>query len=192
MSTAARIPIRWTDEFLDTMRQTTDPLSDDAVNELFNTGEVDAVEALMNHLIRDDQLVPERLPENIQNYLKTTASLPDWADTTKIAIAERLFARCGPSICASLMVASLPSAYSAAKGVEVLQMTARLKTHPTRMIGEATQMIIHPLVRGGLGEGEKGVRAAQKVRLMHAEVLYLISRRGRWHAGWGQPLNQDA
>ncbi|HKA21541.1 MAG TPA: oxygenase MpaB family protein [Blastocatellia bacterium] len=191
MSTAARIPIRWTDEFLDTMRQTTDPLADDAVNELFNTGEVDAVEALMNHLIRDDQLVPERLPENIQNYLKTTASLPDWADTTKIAIAERLFARCGPSICASLMVASLPSAYAAAKGVQVLQMTARLKTDPTRRIGETAQMIIDVLVPGGLGEGGKGVRAAQKVRLMHAAVRNLISRSGRWNADWGQPINQE-
>src|SRR5262245_34180104 len=191
MSTAARTPIQWTDEFLDTMRQTTDPIADDAVNDLFKTGEVGVVDALMNHLIRDDQLVPEQLPEIIQSYLNATASLPDWADSTKIAIGERLFARCGPSICASLMCASLPSAYAAAKGVQVLQMTARLKTDPTRRIGETAQMIIDVLAPGGLSEGGKGIRAVQKVRLMHAAVRNLISRSGRWNADWGQPINQE-
>ena len=191
MSTAARPPIQWTDDLLDTMRQTTDSVADDAVNQLFKTGEVGAVDALMNHLIKDDQLTPEQLPENIQNYLKETASLPDWADTTKIANAERLFARCGPSICISLMCASLPSAYAAAKGVQVLQLTARLKTDPTRRIGETAQMIIDVLSPGGLGEGGQGIRAAQKVRLMHAAVRNLISRSGRWNADWGQPINQE-
>ena len=191
MSTAARTPIQWTDEFLDTMRQITDPVADDAVNDLFKTGEVGVVDALMNQLIRDDQLIPEQLPEIIQTYLNATASLPEWADTNKIAIAERLFARCGPSICASLMCASLPSAYAAAKGVQVLQMTARLKTDPTRRIGETAQMIIDVLAPGGLSEEGKGIRAAQKVRLMHAAVRNLISRSGRWNADWGQPINQE-
>jgi hypothetical protein len=191
MSIAVMTPDRWTDEFLDNMRQITDPIADDAVNELFKTGEAGVVDALMKHLIRDDQLVPEQLPENIQNYLNTTASRPEWADTTKIAIAERLFVRCGPSICASLMVASLPSAYAAAKGVQVLQMTARLKTDPTRRIGETAQMIIDVLTPGGLSEGGQGIRAVQKVRLMHAAVRNLISRSGCWNPDWGQPINQE-
>ena len=191
MSTAARTPVRWNDETLDLMRQVTDPVADDVVKALFAGGEVDAVDALMNHLVRNDQLIAEQLPEIIQHYLKATAALPDWADTTKIAIAEKLFGRCGPSICLSLMCASLPSAYAAAKGVQVLQMTARLKTDPTRRIGETAQMIIDVLAPGGLAPNGLGIRAAQKVRLMHAAVRNLISRSSRWNSDWGQPINQE-
>jgi len=191
MSTAARTPSRWSDEFLDSMRQLTDPIADDAVNDLFNTDEVGAVDALMNHLVNNDQIIADQLPGNIQHYLKATEALPEWADTAKIAIAEALFGRCGPSICMSLMCASLPSAYAAAKGVQVLQMTARLKTDPKRRIGETAQMIIDVLAPGGLSPGGLGIRAAQKVRLMHAAVRNLISRSGRWNAEWGQPINQE-
>ena len=191
MSTAARIPSRWDDESLDLMRLTTDPIADTAVNDLFESGEVGAVDALMNQLICNDQLITDQLPARIQQYLEETESLPDWADTTKIAIAEDLFARCGPSICVSLMCASLPSAYAAAKGVQVLQMTARLKTDTTRRIGETAQMIIDVLAPGGLAPAGLGIRAAQKVRLMHAAVRNLISRSGRWNAEWGQPINQE-
>src|SRR5262245_42501265 len=112
MSTEARAPIRWDDELLDLMRQQTDPIADNAVKDVFESGEVDAVDSLMNHLVRNDQLIAEQLPANIQQYLKETEALPDWADPKKIAIAESLFARCGPSICVSLMCASLPSAYA--------------------------------------------------------------------------------
>lgn len=191
MSSAARTPTRWNNESLDSMRQLTDPVADGVVKKLFETGDVDAVNALMNHLIRNDQLVADQLPEEVQQYLDETASLPEWADSTKIAIAENLFGRCGPSICLSLMCASLPSAYAAAKGVQVLQMTARLKTDPTRRIGETAQMIIDVLSPGGLAPGGSGIRAAQKVRLMHAAVRSLISRSGRWNADWGEPINQE-
>ena len=191
MSTAARTPVRWSDETLDLMRQSTDPVADNAVEKLFDSGEVGAVDALMNHLIQNDQLITDQLPKSIQDYLKDTTALPDWADPTRIAIAESFFGRCGPSICVSLMCASLPSAYAAAKGVQVLQLTARLKTDPTRRIGETAQMIIDVLEPGGLGPNGFGIRAAQKVRLMHAAVRNLISRSGRWNPEWGQPINQE-
>jgi hypothetical protein len=191
MSTAASIPIRWNEESLDLMRQSTDPVADQAVSELFESGEVEAVDGLMNHLVRNDQLIADELPVNIRQYLKQTEALPDWADNSKIAIAEALFGRCGPTICVSLMCASLPSAYAAAKGVQVLRMTARLKSDTTRRIGETAQMIVDVLAPGGLAPGGLGIRAAQKVRLMHAAVRNLISRSGRWNPEWGQPINQE-
>ena len=191
MSTEARAPIRWNDESLDLMRQLTDPVADNAVNDLFESGEAGVVDDLMNHLVRNDQLITDQLPVNIQQYLQQTEALPDWANRAKIATAEALFGRCGPSICVALMCASLPSAYAAAKGVQVLRMTARLKTDTTRRIGETAQMIVDVMAPGGLAPGGLGIRAAQKVRLMHAAVRNLIARSGRWNAEWGQPINQE-
>ena len=52
---------QWTDAFLDSMRQVTDPLGDDAVHDLFLEGDIDAVNALLHELVKNDQMIPDRL-----------------------------------------------------------------------------------------------------------------------------------
>ncbi|HWP44399.1 MAG TPA: oxygenase MpaB family protein, partial [Blastocatellia bacterium] len=182
---------RWTDEFLDSMRQVMDPLADDIVRELFEAGDVKAVNSLMGHLITNDGLDPEALPTSVKSYLDRSCSLPEWADAEKIRVAEEFFERCGVPICLSLMCGSLPQSYAGAKGVQVLYLTARLRTAPKRRIGETAQMIINALSTGGLAPGGQGIRDAQKVRLMHAAVRHLILRSGEWNPEWDQPINQE-
>ncbi len=185
----------WTDAFLDSMRQVTDPLADEAVSELFAQSEVEAVNSLMHELLRNDQLVPERFPPRIQQYLKETSQLPAWADTQKIKLAESLFSRHGILICAALFFSSLPTCYACGKGVQVLHLTARLETDPKRRIAETGQMILDVMQRGGLSGHGSGIRDAQKVRLMHAAIRHLILHHPRWQAqwnpAWGQPINQE-
>jgi hypothetical protein len=73
------------------MRHATDPLADNAVDELFKQGEVEYVNSLMRELLRNDQIVPDRFPLQIQKYLQQSGKLPDWADKEKISLAEDLF-----------------------------------------------------------------------------------------------------
>jgi len=182
---------RWPDEFLDRMRETTDPPADETVEALFRAGEVGAVNALMRHLVLNDQLAPEELPPAVRKFLAETGSLPGWADPSKIREAEIFFGRHGPQIAMILAHASLPVCYSAAKGVRVLHLTARLQTDPRRRIAETAQFIINLLEPGGLGARGQAVRDAQKVRLMHAAVRRLILASGEWDADWGRPVNQE-
>jgi len=44
---------------------------------------------------------------------------------------------------------------------------------------------------GGLGEGGRGVRAAQKVRLLHAAIRHLVLKKGWDEAADGMPINQE-
>ena len=53
--------------------------------------------------------------------------LPKWADPAKIKRGQQLFEGLGLQISLCLFCASLPSAYAAAKGVQVLFKTARLR-----------------------------------------------------------------
>lgn len=133
---------RWTDGFLDSMRQVTDLAADNAVRTLFKEGEVGSVNTLMRNLVTNDQIPSEKLPQCIQDYLEGSSGLPDWADPGMIREAEDFFGRHGPVIGLLLLCASLPTCYAAAKGVQVLALTARLETNPTRRIGETAQMII--------------------------------------------------
>lgn len=187
---------RWTDTLLDDMRQLGDPLADEPVAAVLTRGGVDDVNAIMRTLVRIDQPVPAELPDELEDYLVDSLPLPPWADMRKIDRGQRLFETWGVLISVCLFCASLPSSYAAAKGVKVLDMTARLDTDARRRVMETGQFLIDVLSRGGLDEDGKGRRTIQKVRLMHAAVRHLIKARnnvdpGLWDPDWGEPINQE-
>ena len=187
---------KWSDALLDPMRELGDPLADGPVAAVLERGGADAVNALMQTLVRVDQPVPEEMPDEIRAYLVETLPLTDWADMGKIERGQQLFETWGLEIACCLFCASLPSAYAAAKGVKVLYLTARLATDPRRRVMETGQFLIDVGNVGGLDENGKGRRAIQRVRLMHAAVRHLIKARneltpGMWHPDWGTPINQE-
>ncbi|MDY7231772.1 oxygenase MpaB family protein [Hyalangium rubrum] len=181
----------WTDDFLNTMREQCDPLADETVRNLFQQGKVPATNALMKQLVVNEQVSLEMLAPPLRDYFEQTGQLPSWAEPRLILQGEELFGRHGPSIVTALFCASLPSCYAASKLVQVLHLTARLESNPYRRIVETMQMIIDVMAPGGLAQGGRGLRSAQKVRLMHAAVRHLILQRGTWNSEWGQPINQE-
>jgi hypothetical protein len=187
---------RWSDALLDRMRELGDPVADTPVAAVLERGGVDAVNAMMQTLVRVDQPAPEALPDEIRAYLAETLPLPDWADMGKIKRGQQLFETWGLEIACCLFCASLPSAYAAANGVKVLYLTARLDTDARRRVMETGQFLIDVATVGGLDENGKGRRAIQRVRLMHAAVRHLIKARneltpGMWHPDRGTPINQE-
>jgi|1185.fasta_scaffold04876_1 hypothetical protein len=199
------LPPELTTAKLNEMRGKGDPVADDAVDAVFESGErdggdgrggVNAVNEMMRKLVRVDQPVPEDLPEEVQDYLEKTLQLPEWADMDKIERGQRLFDEKGFEITLCLFCASLPSSYAAAKAVQVLHLTAQLDTNTRRRVLETGQFLFDVLTVGGLDEDGKGRRTIQKVRLMHAAVRRLIEERnkqqpGLWNPAWGTPINQE-
>jgi hypothetical protein len=187
---------RWTDAFLDGMREVADPVADGPVAAVLDRGGVDAVNTLMRTLVRTNQPVPSELPEEIRAYLIDSLPMPEWADPEKIKRGQEVFETWGVMIAMCLFCASLPSSYAAAKGVQVLHLTARLDKEPHRRVMETGQFLIDALNVGGLDEDGKGRRTIQHVRLMHAAVRHLIKARsaqdpGIWQADWNTPINQE-
>lgn len=72
-----------------------------------------------------------------------------------------------------------------------------LPTNLYRRILETAQMVIDVMAPrmddkpAGLEPGGRGIRSAQKVRLMHAAVRRLVAQKGTWNPEWGQPINQE-
>jgi uncharacterized protein (DUF2236 family) len=181
----------WTNEFLNAMREQCDPLADETVRALFQQGKVPAANALMKQLVVNEQLSVELLAPPLREYFEQSSQLPAWADMGLVQQGEELFGRYGPHIVTALFCASLPSCYAAVKGVQVLHLTARLETDPYRRVVETAQLIVDVMAPGGLALGGRGIRSAQKVRLMHAAVRHLIHQKGEWNAAWGKPINQE-
>ncbi|MBY0496608.1 MAG: DUF2236 domain-containing protein [Cyanobacteria bacterium] len=181
-----------TDAILDAARMRGDDLADATVADVFKAGDTAAVAKLLSTLMRDDQK-PGDLPAPVVEYLKKTgetiARTPETA-----AAGERLFSEHGPEIMMLLCCYSLPSSYAAKKGVQVLHRTAYLAKRPNRRLFETSQFIVDVLSPGGLGPGGRGVRTAQKVRLMHAAIrhLILVDKAAPWDASeLGVPINQE-
>ena len=180
------------DAILDAARLRGDALADATVADVFKAGDTPAVAGLVSQLMRDDQQ-PRDLPAPVLAYLAKSAAITSRAPGVGDA-GERLFSEYGPEIMMLLCCYSLPSSYAAKKGVQVLHRTAYLAKRPNRRLFETAQFIVDVLSPGGLGPSGRGVRTAQKVRLMHAAIRHLIhaDTKDPWPTqDLGVPINQE-
>jgi len=189
---SAATPPPWTDALLDQMRQAGDPLADHVIAELFAAGDITPVNNLMKSLITNEFPVPDGFPEAVRDYLAQTNALPGWTDPGLIKAGEQLFWRFGPQFIVILTTYALPFCYVGKNGVQVLALTTRLLTNPTRRILETAQLLIDVMQPGGLTTDQgRGRRTVQKVRLMHAAVRKLAPMAPGWAAQYGSPVNQE-
>jgi hypothetical protein len=185
-----------------------DPLADEVIDAVFRAGDVDAVRQLLRHFVQNEDLptpgsaaasglAPEVLAE-VGRYLEITQATLLPLDAALVRRGEQYFAEHGPEILMILGLYSLPASYTAKRGVQVLAQTGRLESQPMRRLIETTQMVVDVMSPGGLSLADsasnhgKGVRSAQKVRLMHGAIRHLIlARYGQdWVEKFGVPINQ--
>jgi hypothetical protein len=182
----------WSNAVMDAMRQTGDPLADTVVAELFNDGEIGAVNSLMRTLVMNEYAPPSGVPPVVADYLSQTQSLPDWADPAMLKAGEQIFWQFGPELIVILTCYGLPFCYLGKNGVPVLALTTRLMSNPARRVLETAQMVVDVMQPGGLTAAQgRGRRTLQKVRLMHAAVRHLAPRSPEWKAEYGVPVNQE-
>jgi hypothetical protein len=190
--TPAAADLPWTNERLQPYREIGDEPADELIAALFQDGKVPAVNLLMRHLVMNEYPIPEALPPLVRKYLDQTDDLPDWADLARIEAGGRVFMRYGTRLVVILHCYSLPFCYLACHGAQVLNLTDRLESNPTRRILETAQLLVDVMQPGGLaGRLGRGRRTIQKVRLMHAAVRRLSRAAPSWNAAWGVPINQE-
>jgi hypothetical protein len=182
---------RWTDAALEPLRGVGDEVADAVIASLVERGDAGEVSKPFASLVSNDAPVPAELPPVVRDYFAQTEGLPSWSDPELILAGEEVFEEFGPHIVASLFCASLPECYAAAKGAHVLALTARMQQAPFRRILETGQFIFDVMGPGGLSEDGKGLRTAQKVRLMHAGVRHMCKTDPSWQMEWGEPINQE-
>jgi hypothetical protein len=189
---------RWSDEFLDSKRQITDPQADAVVDAVLGEGG-DQVQfnALLQGLVSNADPASAAFPEVARQYFADTRKLPQWADLEKIRQGENFFGRFSPEVILLLMCKSLPQSYAAANATKVLYNTQLLEDDVYRRIIETAQFVLDVMAPGGLNpanEAGHGIRTAQKVRLLHASIRHILRQRQDppWEAEeWGEPINQE-
>ena len=197
-----------TDAELDHWRTVSDEPADRAVAAYF--AEVDEAEPvqLLSALERHIRLPPEDQQTAKAAFLVDAARLPDWAEEPRIRRGQAFFGEWALHQFTALYLASLPSAYAAAKGVHVLWLTARLEDDAERRLNETAQYLMDVTAPNGFEPGGSASGRVLHVRLMHAAVRWLIDHDPRvtrvaeadpgplpsgpmWADSWGRPLNQE-
>ncbi|MFD7640611.1 oxygenase MpaB family protein [Kitasatospora sp. NPDC059795] len=95
-------------------------------------------------------------------------------------------------IASILLCGSLPLCCTCGNGAEVLVRSQRLTSGVYRRLAETSQFVVDVLDNDDLGPTGRGLRSAQKVRLLHATMRYHVSQLGDWDADTlGVPVNQE-
>ncbi|MEU1307728.1 oxygenase MpaB family protein [Streptomyces cinnamoneus] len=182
---------RWTDELLDPMRGAGDPLADAAIAETYALGKQEQVRQALRGFGQSGDAVPADLPPQLQHYFEQTGVLPEWADPALMDRGHALLGRYQPQIVSTMLCASLPMCYGCGNGAQVLYHSQRLTSGVYRRLCETSQFLVDVLGTGGLGPAGRGLRSAQKIRLLHATMRYHISHLDDWDTAWGLPINQE-
>ena len=200
---------KWSLEFLESMRQVTDPLADKVVATIIESGYEEKINEAFYSLVRnsgfspaDFAFLPQEVRDAVVSYFENSAALPEWADQDLMKIGEDVFSLHGPEIALILNVKSLPLCYACSKGAQVLYMTGRLTERTgsidqlARRLMETSQMIINALAPNGMAPGGNGIITIQKVRLIHASIRYFLQHPKFNPQGWdvqhyGLPINQE-
>jgi hypothetical protein len=174
------------DAELDACRERADDSLDDLVAKLPPR----AVGEMLGALFGSDAL-----PEKDARFRPLLERLPPvpLRDPRSLLEGQQLFQLFGPESLLVLGCYSLPAAYAAANGVQVIHRARRLEDDGKRRLTETAQMVINVMVPGGLEPGGIGDRSVRKVRLMHALVRQHVRALPEppWSAALGQPINQE-
>jgi hypothetical protein len=198
----------WTDAELDRWRTVGDEPADAAVAAYFASLGTASPGALMHSLVEHLDVPPEDRVPAIADFLAAAGPLPDWADPARLAAGQAVFGNLIVHQFTALYLASLPSAYAAARGVHVIWLTARLQDDPERRLNETAQFLMDVTAPGSFAARGVAVDRILHVRLMHAAVRWLIDHQDgvahpadadptarpagpTWATSWGRPVNQE-
>jgi len=198
---------RWTDEFLDSMRQVTDPEADRLVAELFTGGGVEALLKLKSFLDAWDAPATPDLPAPVREFFERPVEYPPWVDFDRIRLAEDLFVSYGPVTTVTLLLNAVPHFFTNPAGARSFYLAKIFSPDSVRnRMHEVPQFVINITQHGGLaqtvtpeGAVEKGpgVITAQKLRVAHARIRLLLKlhqqrKEDEWDlGGLGEPINQE-
>ena len=187
----------YTNEFLDKMRFKGDPVADAAVEDLFDHANPQIFKFL-HSLAKNNDPISHDLDPKLTAYFEQTSTLLCTKEEEKLLDeCSDFFDIYGFRICGLLFFKSLPTGYMCQQPAKVLHETKLLEKEATRRVLETAQMIFDVSEQGWYKPEGKGIRAIQKVRLMHAGMRHMILKERGWDANTikegvpnGLPINQ--
>ncbi len=183
---------RWTDDFLDDLRQQGDPPADDCFAALWAEGVTAATTLIFKQLCTDDAELPADAPAALVEFFHKTDELPTHADMSRIQQGESAFMTHALPAALIMLAKSLPSGYAAPCLAKVLALSGDLEQHPYKRLLGVLQLVVNVASCREFSSGGRAVVTAQKLRLLHAGVRHITRQNlPDYEVRYGVPVNQE-
>ncbi|MCS6820618.1 MAG: DUF2236 domain-containing protein [Microscillaceae bacterium] len=179
------------DALLDSFRQITDEPADRVIAKLFALKKNQILAQISQSIQYNQDIFNNNLPDFVQEYFQQHASLPAWADESKLQKGFDFFAQHTEPILSMLGFLSLPYCYAAEYGVQVLYLSQRIAQDTLRRLTETAQFVLDVNQPNAFSPQGKGIASSLKVRLIHAAIRYHLEKSKKWNTLWGKPINQE-
>ena len=185
---------RWTNAFLDNLRQQGDWAADACFARMVQDGEIAHARDLFSHLnFNNTEAVINTVSfPAIHDFFEATRNLPPHTDRNRIQRAENLFTNHLYPSALVMLCQSLPEGYSAKCLSEILNLSGALEHHPFRRLMGVMQMVLNATVNRGLAPDGCAIVTAQKVRLLHAGIRHIADEYlPHYRTQYGVPVNHE-
>jgi len=178
-------------DHLGSLRGVGDKIADDVVSGILKGSSAEKAGALLARLTRALRGLDD-IPD-VRRWVERAQAPPPWVRTELVVEGQQVFTEWSLDIVAALFCASLPFAYAAAKGVEVLDRISQLADSSTvaRRIAETGQLLLDISQPGALAPGGRGYQTTRTVRLLHAVIRARLTLAPSPGQGGGTPAPWD-
>jgi hypothetical protein len=185
-------PQRWSEPYLNAMRQQGDALADACVAQLRQDGTITRTSDLFKLLRTNTTPVPAGTPPALRRFLEATRALPSHTDRDRIKHGEDLFMTHAFVAALVLLTKSLPAGYAAPNLAQVLHISGDLERHPYKRTLGVLQMVVNVSTCRGFDTDGAASITAQKLRLLHAGVRDIVRQHlPDYEPRYGVPVNQE-
>jgi ER-bound oxygenase mpaB/B'/Rubber oxygenase, catalytic domain len=178
---------QFSNELMDELRQTGDPLADAVISELHQTDGITGVRSMFSWLNSSESVSSYKI---VNEFFQQNNALPVFADKKLMQKGMRFFIKNQNQIGLILACYSLPYCYAGADGAKVLAMSQRIQTDTLKRLEETGEFIQIITQEKNWNNGD-AIRKILKVRLMHAAIRFFTEYHGTWNLAWGKPVNQE-
>ena len=168
----------------------TDPIADAVIEDFAQLPAGRGFRMLETALREGIGAVPDA-PASLRAFFDDVDRMPAWVEPVRWWGAGRLFFRSNAAGGIVLGAKSLALGYCSPAGNKPLVMTGRLDADVGLRLAETSRFVQAVCSTGGMLRDGEGFAITVKVRVMHAQVRYLLRQTGRWrNEWWGAPINQ--
>lgn len=184
---------KWSDDrFLDGLRQSGDPLADDAVARLRAEHGGAVIGRIFAKLRANDSPLPDDAPTALADFMRDACGLPAWASEERLQRGGHAFLRNALPSVVVLLASSLPRGYAAPCLTEILSISRDLEQHPYQRLMGVVQLLVNVSDAHAFGAHGRAVVTAHKLRLLHAGIRALTYQcRPGFEARHGVPVNHE-
>jgi hypothetical protein len=165
-----------------------DPAADDVVRTLHALGGARRG-AIMQAGIEGGPMAIPDAPENVRAFFARMDTVPDWYDPEFALLGSRAFYRNSNMFLAAFVGAVLIEGFSTLIS-KSFGITGMIIDQGVRRLKQNNRHVAEIFLPGGLARHADGWKLSVRIRMIHAQVRFLLSKSEEWeYDAWGGPLS---